>query len=98
MKNILSLVFFVAIILSFVSYWLTGHQIEAAIAKGDTYKEGCIKLGSNSLYCDCVGNWMATVEAPYTLVDRATLGWFWSSEEAQGKYEADRKACESIPK
>lgn len=95
-KTLTTVLFFFVVIASSISYWLTGIQVEAAIVKGESFKEGCIKLRSKPLYCDCIGNYFADTNAPYTVVDRVTLGWFWSRQEAQEKYASNKKYCESI--
>ncbi|MEH6910335.1 MAG: hypothetical protein V7459_07085 [Oceanicoccus sp.] len=97
------LVIFVLISLGIISMNLTGNRLDSVRKSAENHQKSCIaRIGQLTLqnkgrqnYCICVRDYLENVNAPHSIVDRVTFGYFWSKQEALEEYSGQLARCES---
>jgi hypothetical protein len=83
-----------------LSLYMSGVRIDLAREGGKNFEVLCIKNngGKNHQYCGCLRDYSENVNAPHTIVDRLTFGYFWSKKEAIDTFSDQLNRCNNYKK
>lgn len=95
--------FAVLAFLLFASLGISERRLDSTREDAKNWQGSCItSIGKLALqnkgrqnYCICMRDYLENVNAPHSIIDRFTFGFFWSKKEALKEHSSQLARCES---